>query len=57
MKRIKVIYGIDVDMMQESIDEWTKESNPEIISCSITADDKGNRYISTVYDDNKDLKI
>jgi len=52
MKRIKIIYGDGREALQNAIDKWIEEKNPEIINCSMSVDDKANRYIAVVYEDN-----
>jgi hypothetical protein len=57
MKRIKILYGGDREMLQTNIDKWIAQDNPDIISCSISIDASSNRYVAIVYEDNAGLKI
>ena len=49
MKRIKILYGDSVAQLQKTIDNWTEETSPDIISVSLAIDNNGNRYLAVVY--------
>lgn len=56
MKRIKVIDGYGDEGLQENVDAWVKEINPNIVSTSLSKDGS-YLSISIVYEDDPEGDI